>query len=1106
MTQWRFSGFFVVLLGVLLAPVAGASSASKAEIFLEHYMQALKARHPDFGSGRGAAAKWAAAPAGFNTELVGSYRPDSVDMFTDLYVSGDYVYLGNAFDGLRVIDAANPASPREVGSFPAKGSGVFKLDPVTGASQALGNRVGMWEENMAFPAALAFDAVHGRLFVADYGTLSLQGLGAAEERMGALWQLDVQSGALELVLKGDPLLHPLDMAIDASGALIVANAAGSPFFSSQESSILKIDPASGAATLLLKEPSLSNPYGVAVDSAGAIFIANMFHFDSSNGNFEFGKLVKLDPESGAVTTVVEADVESPDPDFLFLGDIAIDSSGAVLALSLSSWGLEPKVLRIDPAGGQVEVLYAGGPLTTPVKLALDADGAILIADTNADPAGLGISTGAIFRLAPGSGALETLATGAGVRAPFGLAPGPDGALLWSDIDQLVRIADVKVAGDLAIVSNETPSFPDFLNAGMGGIQILDIADPTRPRELAKYARELPAGVHNTFIAGELAYLVSNSSGLQILDISAPGAPFKIGEWALPPSEENPFPALHDLSVHGDRAYLAYLDSGLRILDISDPRNPVQIGVYTYPDAFTHSAEYAGYGDFVFITDEMPGGFMRVVDISDLAHPVEVGHYQSSSRIVATSRELSIHNILVRDDLIYVGNYQDGFRAVDVSDPKNPLEVGSYLLSESYSADLWGLFNGAWTSFPANGLVYVSDVEFGLFILDFKRPLHLVREIETHPSLLHAGVETDVIIRARIQRLGKGGDVAVSADLSALGGAAAAPMRDDGQGMDERAGDGIFTAWGRLVPPQAIAGKAVLQVSTRESGGQGTFARRAIPLYPAENSWIYQDGLAPGWAVDARDIETIELQQEEEVYQGAAAAAFRTRPHGKPVDHFQLSFVAPAPIDTLGLTSLRFAFHPGTTKRSRLVSGNIDLSVLRINVTSSSPLHLIPPYCKESVLKGLCVIDPKLKEWQEVEVPLEMLNPRGAISEIRFWGDMEGTFYIDNLGLVARSGPLPITAVLEEQLAAGPQDFALEQNFPNPFNSSTLIRFTLAAPQKVELALYNLAGQRLATLAEGAREAGSHQVRWDARDFASGVYLYRLQAGLRVLSRKLVLLR
>ena len=83
---------------------------------------------------------------------------------------------------------------------------------------------------------------------------------------------------------------------------------------------------------------------------------------------------------------------------------------------------------------------------------------------------------------------------------------------------------------------------------------------------------------------------------------------------------------------------------------------------------------------------------------------------------------------------------------------------------------------------------------------------------------------------------------------------------------------------------------------------------------------------------------------------------------------------------------------------------------------------------------------------------------------------------------------------------------MEQNVPNPFNSSTLIRFTLAAPQKVELALYNLAGQRVATLVEGAREAGSYQVRWDARDFASGVYLYRLQAGSRLLTRKLVLLR
>ena len=74
-----------------------------------------------------------------------------------------------------------------------------------------------------------------------------------------------------------------------------------------------------------------------------------------------------------------------------------------------------------------------------------------------------------------------------------------------------------------------------------------------------------------------------------------------------------------------------------------------------------------------------------------------------------------------------------------------------------------------------------------------------------------------------------------------------------------------------------------------------------------------------------------------------------------------------------------------------------------------------------------VVDLELQQWREVEIPLELLRPPGAIGEIMLWGNLEGTFYLDNLGLGARAGPSPITAVLREQLAAGPQDFALEQN-------------------------------------------------------------------------------
>ncbi len=75
----------------------------------------------------------------------------------------------------------------------------------------------------------------------------------------------------------------------------------------------------------------------------------------------------------------------------------------------------------------------------------------------------------------------------------------------------------------------------------------------------------------------------------------------------------------------------------------------------------------------------------------------------------------------------------------------------------------------------------------------------------------------------------------------------------------------------------------------------------------------------------------------------------------------------------------------------------------------------------------------------------------------------------------------------------------------------MIRFVLPAREEVGLALYNLAGQQVATLAQGAREAGVYTLTWDGRDghgnaLASGVYVYRLQAGGQEQTRKLLLLR
>jgi hypothetical protein len=93
----------------------------------------------------------------------------------------------------------------------------------------------------------------------------------------------------------------------------------------------------------------------------------------------------------------------------------------------------------------------------------------------------------------------------------------------------------------------------------------------------------------------------------------------------------------------------------------------------------------------------------------------------------------------------------------------------------------------------------------------------------------------------------------------------------------------------------------------------------------------------------------------------------------------------------------------------------------------------------------------------------------------------------------------------------PADTALLPAYPNPFNAGVVLPYRLAQQEEVKLAVYNLAGQLVRVLASGPQNPGAHEVHWNGRDNtgeaqASGVYLYRLQAGVQVETRKLLLLR
>ncbi|UCD65066.1 MAG: T9SS type A sorting domain-containing protein, partial [Candidatus Zixiibacteriota bacterium] len=88
----------------------------------------------------------------------------------------------------------------------------------------------------------------------------------------------------------------------------------------------------------------------------------------------------------------------------------------------------------------------------------------------------------------------------------------------------------------------------------------------------------------------------------------------------------------------------------------------------------------------------------------------------------------------------------------------------------------------------------------------------------------------------------------------------------------------------------------------------------------------------------------------------------------------------------------------------------------------------------------------------------------------------------------------------------PQSAELFANRPNPFNPKTAIRFALAEPGHVRLTVYNIMGQKVATLVDGHLNAGYHDYEWDGTRAASGIYLYRLETENSMFTRKMMLVK
>ncbi len=103
-------------------------------------------------------------------------------------------------------------------------------------------------------------------------------------------------------------------------------------------------------------------------------------------------------------------------------------------------------------------------------------------------------------------------------------------------------------------------------------------------------------------------------------------------------------------------------------------------------------------------------------------------------------------------------------------------------------------------------------------------------------------------------------------------------------------------------------------------------------------------------------------------------------------------------------------------------------------------------------------------------------------------------------------PLSTSMIKNHGLFNMPKEFELEQNFPNPFNPFTAIKYRLSKAGHVTLIVYNTAGQEIERFVNKRQSAGLHHIVFDSKQFPSGVYYYRLQVGSQTETKKMVLLR
>jgi hypothetical protein len=121
-------------------------------------------------------------------------------------------------------------------------------------------------------------------------------------------------------------------------------------------------------------------------------------------------------------------------------------------------------------------------------------------------------------------------------------------------------------------------------------------------------------------------------------------------------------------------------------------------------------------------------------------------------------------------------------------------------------------------------------------------------------------------------------------------------------------------------------------------------------------------------------------------------------------------------------------------------------------------------------------------------------------------DCEWGLETERSDIGAYGGDRRISTDLNEETSSLPHSFILYQNYPNPFNAKTTIKYYLLSNSFVRIEVYNIAGQSILTLIDKYESKGEHKISWDASEYSSGIYIYKLTLGNQTFTKRMTLLK